>query len=192
MLKTVAGGELTVTGTGKKLMVTDEKGNVAHVTIANVYQSNGVILVVDKAGTSGHLFQITAITAGTKTFSHATTSSWNVVPGSWNWPVGGYATGALIYKIDILSLSVDATNYRRPALVRRSFGGTPTVVSYDIKNFQVWYRMQDGTLTRSPTVAGVGVALVDKVRPVVYTALSDPQHPTAVDSVWTEVRPRSF
>jgi uncharacterized surface protein with fasciclin (FAS1) repeats len=47
-LKTVAGGSLTVKGHGKKLTVTDEKGNTADVTIANVYQKNGVIMVVDK------------------------------------------------------------------------------------------------------------------------------------------------
>ena len=29
-------------------MVTDEKGNTARVTIPNVYQSNGVIMVVNK------------------------------------------------------------------------------------------------------------------------------------------------
>ena len=48
VLKTVQGGDLTVTGVGRKLMVTDAKGNTARITIANVYQSNGVILVVDK------------------------------------------------------------------------------------------------------------------------------------------------
>ncbi len=48
MLKTVQGGELTVSGSGRHLMITDAKGNTAKVTIANVYQSNGVILVVDK------------------------------------------------------------------------------------------------------------------------------------------------
>ena len=47
-LKTVEGDMLTVTGSGKKLSVTDAKGNTAMVTIADVYQSNGVILVVDK------------------------------------------------------------------------------------------------------------------------------------------------
>ena len=47
-LKTVEGDTLTVTGSGKKLSVTDAKGNTAKVTIADVYQSNGVILVVDK------------------------------------------------------------------------------------------------------------------------------------------------
>jgi uncharacterized surface protein with fasciclin (FAS1) repeats len=47
-LKTVQGGDLTVAGRGKHLTVTDAKGNTAHITIANVYQSNGVILVVDK------------------------------------------------------------------------------------------------------------------------------------------------
>jgi uncharacterized surface protein with fasciclin (FAS1) repeats len=48
MLKTVQGETLTVSGNGSMLWVTDEKGNNARVTIANVYQSNGVILVVDK------------------------------------------------------------------------------------------------------------------------------------------------
>ncbi len=47
-LKTVAGGTLTAKSSGGKVMVTDEKGNTANVTIANVYQSNGVIHVVDK------------------------------------------------------------------------------------------------------------------------------------------------
>jgi uncharacterized surface protein with fasciclin (FAS1) repeats len=32
---------------GKKLILTDEKGGVSTVTIANVYQSNGVIHVID-------------------------------------------------------------------------------------------------------------------------------------------------
>ena len=48
VLKTVQGEPLIVQGTGKNLMVTDEKGVTAHITIADVYQSNGVIQVVDK------------------------------------------------------------------------------------------------------------------------------------------------
>ncbi|RZI64571.1 fasciclin domain-containing protein [Variovorax guangxiensis] len=47
-LKTVAGGTLTAKTSGGKVMVTDEKGGSATVTIADVYQSNGVIHVVDK------------------------------------------------------------------------------------------------------------------------------------------------
>jgi uncharacterized surface protein with fasciclin (FAS1) repeats len=47
-IKTVQGEALTVQGSGKNLMVTDEKGGSAHITIADVYQSNGVIQVVDK------------------------------------------------------------------------------------------------------------------------------------------------
>ena len=47
-LKTVQGGTLTVTRKGNKLRVTDAKGSTANVTISNVYQKNGVILVVDK------------------------------------------------------------------------------------------------------------------------------------------------
>jgi uncharacterized surface protein with fasciclin (FAS1) repeats len=48
VLKTVQGEALTVQGSGRNLMVTDEKGGSAHITIADVYQSNGVIQVVDK------------------------------------------------------------------------------------------------------------------------------------------------
>ena len=47
MLKTVAGGELTAMQKGKKIVLTDAKGNKAMVTIADVFQSNGVIHVID-------------------------------------------------------------------------------------------------------------------------------------------------
>ncbi len=47
-LTTVEGGKLWVKGSGPDLWITDEKGASAKVTIADVYQSNGVILVVDK------------------------------------------------------------------------------------------------------------------------------------------------
>ncbi|MBA4328031.1 MAG: fasciclin [Polaromonas sp.] len=47
-LKTVAGGTLTAKAMGGKVLVTDEKGGSSTVTIADVYQSNGVIHVVDK------------------------------------------------------------------------------------------------------------------------------------------------
>jgi len=46
-LKTVSGGTLTASIMGGKVMLTDEKGGMATVTIADVYQSNGVIHVVD-------------------------------------------------------------------------------------------------------------------------------------------------
>lgn len=47
-LTTVEGEPLTVMQSGKTLEVTDAKGGVAHVTIGDVMQSNGVIHVVDK------------------------------------------------------------------------------------------------------------------------------------------------
>ncbi len=46
-LTTVEGGTLTAMMQGDKLVLTDEKGGTATVTIANVYQSNGVIDVID-------------------------------------------------------------------------------------------------------------------------------------------------
>ncbi len=46
-LKTVQGGSLTASMEGKDVIITDEKGGKAKVTIADVMQSNGVIHVVD-------------------------------------------------------------------------------------------------------------------------------------------------
>jgi uncharacterized surface protein with fasciclin (FAS1) repeats len=48
MLKTVSGGMLTATLRGNDVVLVDTKGNMAVVTTADVYQSNGVIHVVDK------------------------------------------------------------------------------------------------------------------------------------------------
>ncbi|MEB0059389.1 fasciclin domain-containing protein [Variovorax sp. RTB1] len=47
-LKTASGGTLTATTSGGNVLITDAKGGTAMVTIANVYQSNGVIHVVNK------------------------------------------------------------------------------------------------------------------------------------------------
>ncbi|APW36743.1 fasciclin [Rhodoferax koreense] len=47
-IKTVSGGTLTAKASGSTVMLTDEKGGTANVTIADVYQSNGVIHVIDK------------------------------------------------------------------------------------------------------------------------------------------------
>ena len=46
-LKAVNGGTLTAWMDGNSIVLTDEKGGQSRVTIANVYQSNGVIHVVD-------------------------------------------------------------------------------------------------------------------------------------------------
>jgi uncharacterized surface protein with fasciclin (FAS1) repeats len=46
-LKTVSGGTLTAGFQGKDIVLTDEKGGTARVTIADVNQSNGVIHVID-------------------------------------------------------------------------------------------------------------------------------------------------
>ncbi|MBF2708560.1 fasciclin domain-containing protein [Flavobacterium soyangense] len=46
-IKTVSGGTLTAWKKGKKMYITDEKGGMAEITIADVNQSNGVIHVVN-------------------------------------------------------------------------------------------------------------------------------------------------
>ena len=47
-LTTVAGGKLWVMMDGNDVVIKDENGGKAKVTIADVYQSNGVIHVIDK------------------------------------------------------------------------------------------------------------------------------------------------
>ena len=46
-MKTVAGGELMLSMKGSDLIAMDASGNSAKVTIADVYQSNRVIHVID-------------------------------------------------------------------------------------------------------------------------------------------------
>lgn len=46
-MRTVQGGTLTATMSGRKIMLTDEKGRMATITTTNVYQSNGIIDVID-------------------------------------------------------------------------------------------------------------------------------------------------
>jgi uncharacterized surface protein with fasciclin (FAS1) repeats len=46
-LKTVSGGTLTAMANGKKVYLVDEKGGKSWVTIADVFQKNGVIHVVN-------------------------------------------------------------------------------------------------------------------------------------------------
>jgi len=48
MLKTASGGTLTATAANGRVMVMDDMGGSSTVTQADVYQSNGVIHVVDK------------------------------------------------------------------------------------------------------------------------------------------------
>ncbi|WP_111307237.1 fasciclin domain-containing protein [Confluentibacter sediminis] len=47
MIKTVSGGTLTAWLKGKDVYITDENGHSGMVTIADVYQSNGVIHVIN-------------------------------------------------------------------------------------------------------------------------------------------------
>jgi len=47
-LKTAEGELLIAAENGNMLTITDQKGNTARVTIPDVYQSNGVIMVIDK------------------------------------------------------------------------------------------------------------------------------------------------
>ena len=47
MLKTVSGGTLWAMMDAKDIVLKDEKGEVSRITQVNVFQSNGVIHVID-------------------------------------------------------------------------------------------------------------------------------------------------
>ncbi|MEO6518473.1 MAG: hypothetical protein ABIO17_05720 [Pseudoxanthomonas sp.] len=48
MLKTVQSDEITVAGNDGMWTDTNAKGNVADITLVNVMQSNGVMLIIEK------------------------------------------------------------------------------------------------------------------------------------------------
>ena len=54
--------------------------------------------------------------------------------------------------------------------------------------FQVLYRMQDGTTTRSPA----NIKMVDEIVPIIWTSQAVPGRAALSDSVWAAVRPRTF
>jgi len=149
-------------------------------------------LVVVTDGVSANLFDVTSVNSSSGTIQHNPSSPWNPPGGFSQWPAGGYPVGAQVFKVDLMSYKIDSTSYKRPALVRRAFRGSPEIVAYDVYRFQVWYRMQDGTMTRAPSMGAGAVISIDKVRPIVYTRLVDKWRPAYMDSVWAEVQPRTF
>jgi prepilin-type N-terminal cleavage/methylation domain-containing protein len=164
-------------------------------SILKVQDTNGFAegdMVVISDGTSAHMFEVTGVNSSSGHLQHNPASPYNPPGGFSVWPNGGYGTGAQVFKVNILSYQIDSTSYRRPALVRREFRGSPEIVAYDVDRFQVWYRMQDGTNTRAPALGAASVVSIDKVRPIIYTRLTDKWRPVFVDSVWAEVQPRTF
>lgn len=155
------------------------------------FASGDLVVITD--GVTANMMEVTSTNSSSSTLQHNPASPYNQ-PGGFNssWPAGGYSTGSQVYKIELLSYRVDSTSYKRPALVRRAFRQTPSVVAYNVDQFQVWYHMQNGTDTRSPVISPGAASGIDKVRPVITLRLKDRTRPTYSDSVWAEVQPRTF
>jgi hypothetical protein len=147
-------------------------------------------LVVVTNTQSAHMYQVTAVQASPALLTNASSSAYNPPSGQTltNWPAGGYPIGAQVYRVSWVTYRMDSTTYRRPSLIRRDFGGSPQLVAFDVSNFQMRYRMQDGTVTRSPT----DLDMVDEVVPVIWTRQSIRGRSAVTDSVWADVRPRTF
>jgi len=139
-------------------------------------------------GSTAHIFQVTAVSASPADLEHAASSIYNTAGGHANWPAGGYATGARVYRVAWVTYKVDGTGFSTPCLTRRDQGSAPQVVATDVSAFHVWFLLQDATETRNP----VDLSLIDKIRPVIQTQVADRGSAVLTDSVWTMVRPRTF
>lgn len=168
-----------------------------NVAAPTQFSTGNLVVVSDKAGNSWHMFQVTGVSGST--LQHATSSSYNDPAAlADNWPTNGYARGSFVYKVSRLTYRVDSLSFNRPCLVRQEFGGPPQVVAYDLNRFQVWYRMQDSSLTRDPMGWGTshgyanGRDFIAQVQPRICVRVTGRNRPTLLDSVWAEVRPRTF
>jgi prepilin-type N-terminal cleavage/methylation domain-containing protein len=150
----------------------------------------GDMVVVTDGNSSAHMFQVTAVQASPAFLTDASSSTYNPPTGVTlaNWPSGGYVTGTQVYRASQVTYKMDSTTFRKPALTRREFGGTPQLVAYEVSKFQVLYRMQDGTTTRSPS----DLDMVDEIVPIIWTSQRIPGRTAISDSVWAAVRPRTF
>jgi hypothetical protein len=139
-------------------------------------------------GSNAHFFQATAVSGSPADIQISSSSIYNMPGGHSNWPVGGYGTGSRVYKVAWITYNVDPSTYRTPCLMRREEGGSPQIVATDVSAFHVWYLLQDDTVTRDPA----NLSIIDRIRPVVETRVATRDSSTVTDSVWTQVRPRTF
>ncbi len=144
-------------------------------------------LVVVTSGASAHLFQVTGTASSPAVLRHASSSPWNPASSYANWPPGGYGVNAEVYKSTWTQYRFDPTTFTRPSLVRIENNGLPQVVAQTVVAFEVWYLMQDGTLTRNP----LDWTSVDRVRPLVRISYES-GNGTVNDSVWAIAKPRTF
>jgi prepilin-type N-terminal cleavage/methylation domain-containing protein len=154
------------------------------VASATGFAVNDFVVVTNDA--TAHLFQITGISSND--LSHASSSKYNTTGGHINFPVGGYAAGAKVYRVTFISYKVDSTGGVR-RLMRWQTGQPAQVVATGIGQFKISYLLQDGTLTRNPD----DITTVDRVQPVIYTTASGAGLSRAVqDSAWASIKPRTF
>ncbi|MGH7681614.1 MAG: PilW family protein [Candidatus Eiseniibacteriota bacterium] len=150
------------------------------------FKDGDFVLVTN--GAVAHLWQVTGVSGSPADLAHAASSIYNVAGGHTNWPAGGYGAGARVYRVAWVTYRVDNATYRTPCLTRRDQGSVAQVVATDVSSFQVWYLLQDDTVTRNPA----DLSLIDKIRPIIVTRVTDRGATVLTDSVYAMVRPRTF
>jgi hypothetical protein len=155
----------------------------SNIRVASVtgFATNDLIVITND--TKAHLFQVTGISS--LNLNHATSSAFNNTgTGHINW-LGGYSSGAKVYKVGWVSYRMDSTLYRRKSLIRYQVGAKPQLIASDIATFRVNYELDDGTTTRNPA----SVAVIEHVQPSIRPKAAAG---TAADSAWADIRPRTF
>ncbi|NOT33429.1 MAG: prepilin-type N-terminal cleavage/methylation domain-containing protein [Candidatus Eisenbacteria bacterium] len=158
----------------------------ATTTVDSIGGFNAGDFFVITNGIVAHLFNVTSVNTGTRQLAHATSSSWNVAGGHAQFPAApGYRVGTDVYEVTQIAYRVDSLNYRRRTLVRQENGGIPQIVAYGVDSLKIWYRMRDGSITRSPGQ----IIDIREIVPILYTRSGKSAR---LDSTWTYVHPRSF
>jgi prepilin-type N-terminal cleavage/methylation domain-containing protein len=155
---------------------------------ASGFQVGDMVVVTNEANDDAHLFQVTGVNGDD--LQHDASSPFNVlIAGTLPaWPLGGYGTGADVYKVDWVTYFVDSTTFRRPALVRRPAGGTPALLAFDVDAMEIWYQLDDDTETRDPA----NLASVARIVPRLRTRVTMQNGAVYSDSIWASIRPRTF
>ena len=155
----VAGGPDQIT-TRTGVVRTDETC-VRTVTTADIGASDATIpvqsasgfsagmraYIIQANGTSGEVFTIASVDAGSNVL-HKTTSL--ACQGGCGSPA--YPAGSGVYAVDERQYAVDATDPRNPVLTVAANGAQPVPLVYGIENLQVQYQLNDNCSTQCTVV----------------------------------------
>jgi prepilin-type N-terminal cleavage/methylation domain-containing protein len=107
-------------------------------------------LAVVTNGSWANLFQITQVQDAARMMQHNPVSPFNLPGGHKPWPPGGYPPGSEIYKVDLITYSVDSTDTDCRLLMRQDGTDDPRVLSEYVNLLQFEYVLVDQSVETAP------------------------------------------